>query len=422
EHYGDRTSGEGPNQNGLDVDQAIETHLAACDGCRTRVLEFHRSRFGAMSDPFPSAAWQSHPPTAECPSEDALCKLAAGLSSADAARITRHAAQCPHCGPILRAYTEDFSDDLTPEDQALLSKLQSSTPEWQKKMAQQMAAASHARVAQPPSAVFGSPSTKETRVAQPGAPDSPVLAGRGGLPPSAVRVSSKQGPKRGFHLPSLKWVLAPIALAATAVIAFFIWNAQRDTPEKVEKLLAQAYTEQRTIEMRFPDADYAPMRVTRGTDDSRFNKPAPLLQAEGIISRNQQQSENDVQWLQAKAQADILEHNPSSAITVLNDALKTNSDSSSITLQLAIAYFVQGQASSDAKQYEHTVELLSKLLARQPENMVALFNRAIVYEHLQMYAQAAADWNTFLQHETDPGWKGEAEQHLKSIQEKKTPG
>jgi tetratricopeptide (TPR) repeat protein len=299
----------------------------------------------------------------------------------------------------LGGYTEDFSDDLNPEDQALLSKLKSSSPEWQKKMAQQMAAAVSAA---PSSSV-----SKEAGVAQ---------------PPSAVRVSSKQGPKRGVHLPALKWILAPVALTVTAVVAFFIWNAQRETPQKVEKLLAQAYTEQRTMEMRFPGAEYAPMRVTRGPDDSRFNKPAPLLEAEGIISRNQQQNEKDVQWLQAKAQADILEHNPSSAITVLNDALKTNSDSSSITLQLAIAYFVQGQDSSDAKQYEHTVELLSKLLARQPENMVALFNRAIVYEHLQMYAQAAADWNTFLQHETDPGWKAEAEQHLKRLREKKTPG
>ena len=167
EHYGDRTSGEGPNQNGLEVDQAIETHLADCAGCRTRVLEFHRSRFGLMSDPFPSAAQQSHPPTAECPSEGALCNLAAGISSsAEAPLLTQHAAQCPHCGPILRAYTEDFSDDLSPEDHALLSKLKSSTPEWQKKMAQQMvdAAGSSARsigsapeitrVAQPPSAVL----------------------------------------------------------------------------------------------------------------------------------------------------------------------------------------------------------------------------------------------------------------------------
>jgi len=145
EHYGDRTSGEGPNQNGLEADdQAIETHLADCAGCRTRVLEFHRSRFGVMSAPFSIAARQSHPPTAECPSEDALCNLAAGLSSSsESATLTQHAAQCPHCGPILRAYTEDFSDDLSPEDQALLSKLKSSTQEWQKELARKMV--SHAR-------------------------------------------------------------------------------------------------------------------------------------------------------------------------------------------------------------------------------------------------------------------------------------
>jgi len=175
EHYGDRTSGEGPNQNGLEIDQAIETHLAACDGCRIRVLEFHRSRFGLMSHPSSSAPSSSesgsqgasdssrsaqtgstsslsptnldllylgrsdeHRPTPDCPAADSLRDLAAGLSSADSPRLIQHAAQCPHCGPILRAYTEDFSDDLSPEDHALLQQLKSSSQEWQKELAQKM--------------------------------------------------------------------------------------------------------------------------------------------------------------------------------------------------------------------------------------------------------------------------------------------
>src|SRR6185437_2241806 len=174
EHYGDRTSGEGPNQSSLETDQAIETHLADCAGCRTRVLDFHRARLGLMSNPVPSAPNPQDPghagyqnpgyqnqtstsasateraiaevtgrderPTPDCPTEDTLRDLAAGLTTpADAAHLTQHAAQCAHCGPILRAYTEDFSDDLSPEDAALLLKMKSSTEHWQRELAQKMA-------------------------------------------------------------------------------------------------------------------------------------------------------------------------------------------------------------------------------------------------------------------------------------------
>lgn len=181
EHYGDRTSGEGPNQKGLEIDQAIETHLADCAGCRIRVLEFHRSRFGLMSHPSSSAPSNpgsrsqgdpessrsaetepggksslsptnldllylgrsdEHRPTPDCPTADSLRNLAAGLSSpSESATLTQHAAQCLHCGPILRAYTEDFSDELSPEDQQLIAQLKSSSEEWQRDLARKMAAA-----------------------------------------------------------------------------------------------------------------------------------------------------------------------------------------------------------------------------------------------------------------------------------------
>ena len=55
---------------------------------------------------------------------------------------------------------------------------------------------------------------------------------------------------------SWKWIMVP-ALPAVALIAVGIWYLQRDTPEKVAKLEAQAFTEQRTTEMRVPNAAYA---------------------------------------------------------------------------------------------------------------------------------------------------------------------
>src|SRR5258708_40106453 len=79
-------------------------------------------------------------PSPQCPSEDDLRNLAAGLCPPDqATKLTEHAAQCDHCGPLLRMYTEDFSDELGKDDEAVLGKLKSSSAGWQKKLAGQMA-------------------------------------------------------------------------------------------------------------------------------------------------------------------------------------------------------------------------------------------------------------------------------------------
>ena len=424
EHYGDRTSGEGPNQNGLGVDQAIETHLADCAGCRTRVLEFHRSRFGLMSDPFPSAAWQSHPPTAECPSEDALCNLAAGLSSSsESATLTQHAAQCPHCGPILRAYTEDFSDDLSPEDQALLSKLQSSSPEWQKKMAQQMTAAVSVPATSVRSLAAEQPASEKTRVAQPGSPDSPILAGGGGEPPSAVRKNASTVPKSSrFHLPSLKWILTPAALGVTALIAFFIWNAQRETPQKVEKLLAQAYTEQRTMEMRIPYAAHSDFKQTRGDNSSLLSSPEALRKATDVIAAKLKKSPDDPHWLLLSARLDLLDWRYQSAQSTLNkiDDEKLQ-DSSEFRLTQSLSLYEKAEIEHDPQSYGQVVDLLGKTLQKAPDDSVALFNQAVACEKLLMYECAASDYEHFLKVDPDSGWSNEVREHLKRIKEKKTP-
>src|SRR5438270_8725245 len=44
----------------------------------------------------------------------------------------RHISTCDYCGPVLKRYLHEFSTETTPEDEALLAGLQTSTPKWQK--------------------------------------------------------------------------------------------------------------------------------------------------------------------------------------------------------------------------------------------------------------------------------------------------
>jgi hypothetical protein len=155
EHYGERGSGSaaGPDQNLIPdrdqklsqsqgqgakrepgQDQEIETHLAECSSCRTRVLASLRSRLKRVTDQPVNTV-----PRPDCPSEAELRNLAAGLFPPEKApAVIQHAAQCDHCGPILRMYTEDFDEELSLGDEILLRELNSRSTEWRKKLLQKM--------------------------------------------------------------------------------------------------------------------------------------------------------------------------------------------------------------------------------------------------------------------------------------------
>src|SRR5690348_16367457 len=56
-------------------------------------------------------------------------------------------------------------------------------------------------------------------------------------------------------------------------------------PAPPDRLLASAFSEQRTLDLRFPDALHAPAKAVRGRAQ-RFglSRPAALLEAEAVIS------------------------------------------------------------------------------------------------------------------------------------------
>lgn len=354
--------GAGPDE----LNDGLEAHLADCSACRSRLLQSQRARFTA---PVEDSVHSERQPG--CPGEDDLRDLAAGLSSPDTAlSLARHAAQCSHCGPILRAYAEDFSGDVTSEDAAILSQLKSSSPEWQKK-----------------------------------------VAGHAASGFSSADLASKN--KTG--LAAWRWLLVPLAAALCVAIGVSVWQTQRETPEKVEKLLAQAYTEQRTMEMRWPGAEWGRVRVIRGAQESRFSKPEALLKAEEILAR-QAPAGSGIEWLLARAQADILEGNPEAAIANLNKILEARPESVDVMLDLAIATFQREQTSNNSKDFAKTIDLLGKIIQIDPTNRDALFNLAFTYSSARMWSHAVTTWQKYLKLDPDSRWAKEAKEKLEQAE------
>ena len=216
--------------------------------------------------------------------------------------------------------------------------------------------------------------------------------------------------------------MTPVAAAAAcALLAGGIGitlYTRRDTPEKVEKLFAQEYKENRQLAVRFPDTPFAKMHTTRGSEQSRLSQSRSLLKAENIISQHRQEAGKDIGWLRVGAKADILDGRPGAAIAVLGPALARYPDSVPLAMDLAVARFELAETSGDAESYQMAQDLLTQVLAREPNNCVALFNRAVVRERLRRPELASADWKATLQCESDPAWAAEARAKLDALVQK----
>jgi len=319
------------------------------------------------------------PPTPECIGDVEWLEVAAGLyPDAKTRELMKHAAQCGHCGPLLKNAAEALVDDPTPSEEAWLASLRSSRPEWRKNMAETL---------------------------------------RGGTGVKDSGREKKEGTKWWQTL--FSWPRPAFVFAGVTVAVIAGWLGVRVLyPPSAEQLLAQAYAEHRTLEVRIRGAKYAPMRVERTAGGSSLDKPPSLLKAEALIGENLRKNPTDPAWLQAKARADLLDGNYESAIKSLQRALETQPDDSGLLTDLGSAYFVRAEAADRPIDYGNAIESLGKALAKSPDDPVALFNRALACERIFLYAQAIEDWEHYLRVDPTGGWAEEAKKRLATVQEK----
>jgi tetratricopeptide (TPR) repeat protein len=209
--------------------------------------------------------------------------------------------------------------------------------------------------------------------------------------------------------------LASLAAASFLGLVFF---QQRP----IDDLLATAYTEQRTLELRIPKAAYGPVRLVRGSGDrSRLDRPAALLEGEARIAREVEKEPASPALLQAMGRANLLAWNYEAAIASFEQALKLQPDSPSLLTDLASAYFERDEANPNAAGHVPAADLLSKALKAAPDDPVALFNRAIVYERMHRYDQSIEDWQHYLRVDPGSSWTPEARTRLADVEKSKKP-
>lgn len=214
---------------------------------------------------------------------------------------------------------------------------------------------------------------------------------------------------------SRRWVTGVAGLAAAAALVLAVVPGARWWDRPPFAALDEAYSRQRPVEVRFPHANYGPLRVTRG--GAIADQLPSVLDALSSIRRRLQSPDADARWFHASGSAALLMWQYDDAIRSLERAADLGERSPDLWIDLASAYFERAEANNTPHDYTNAVELLTKALVADPANPSALFNRAVVFSKLKQFDAAIADFNAALKSERDPGWASELRSRLKEAEE-----
>jgi hypothetical protein len=361
-----------PRSPALGSSRELVDHAVGCVACGFQV----RSQRAVQTNLNALVSFVASERSSGCPAEGKWLPLSAGaLSNQEAALLLEHASTCDYCGRLLRETAEALGPEQSGQTREVVRQLASSNPEWQRKLAHRLS-------------------------------DLPQPAEGGSL----VRAPSTSGRIRMQPMGSwARWALAGVGALLLALGSGLWIKNFRLSLSSTNQLIAQAYTEQRTVELRFPGASYGQLRQQRGEHISQRERPQALKDAKVQIARRLAQDPKDPNWLQAKARVDLLEGHFQAAIDTLQQVEAWHPDDSSLKVDLSTAYFERAEPTGQPADYAPALDLLNQVLSNNPNNPVAIFNRAIVYKRQHKYAQAVADWQHYLQVDPSGEWAAEAD-------------
>ena len=302
-----------------------------------------------------------------CPGRGQWLRLANGeLGPPEGDALLTHAAACGACAAVLRQ-SLGLSAEISPEETAELGKLPSASPDWQRRLALELA-------------------STPRRPARGKAPQWYLWAGAG--------------------------MAASLALAAGLTLLWMHLN----TPER---LLAESYAKSRIFDLRMQGAGYA--EVAPGTHlrgGSTGRESSRLLDARSRIERHLENAPEDAHWLQLEGRADVLEEKFDAAIDIFDRLLAAGPVTSSLLADDAAAYFQRGAATGSENDRATALDYLRRADELTPADPVVLFNEALAMEDRGQMMNAVETWNRYLRFERDPRWLAEGRRRLQALEQK----
>jgi CHAT domain-containing protein/Flp pilus assembly protein TadD len=210
------------------------------------------------------------------------------------------------------------------------------------------------------------------------------------------------------------WLPAAAAVLLAGGVSWIAFERWQQSPQR---LLAQAYREQRTAVFRMAGAGYGPLRQARDAA-SAFARPPSLLKAQAELAEKIKSNPDDPEVLRLQGEAEMIGGDAAAAVRTLERASDLRPEDARILGDLGAALAMRGDAEGQFQDYFSSIEALSHSLHLQPRSTEVLFNRALVLEKAMLFDQAVEQWQAYLKLDSSSDWAKEAQEHLSNLQRK----
>ncbi len=219
-----------------------------------------------------------------------------------------------------------------------------------------------------------------------------------------------------FHLK----IAAAVVVAVGAGLTVWWLAAGRSAVPRAMLALNAAHKDQRLVEARISELGYAPTRQLRGGSppavDYASRNLAERLLLEAISERPDAASHHALGRLYlAEGKLDEAQDQFGKAQAAGGGGAPLDSDLAALLLERGKAE--QSRDSGKAAEYfGQSLEHLERALKADASLPEALFNRALVYQHMGL-PQARDAWRAYLERDSTSPWADEARRNLKSLEE-----
>lgn len=224
--------------------------------------------------------------------------------------------------------------------------------------------------------------------------------------------SGLEAPRRSWRLPV--WFAAAAALAGVGYVSFWAVRSYRANAP-MRALIEASPMDGRYVEARvsggFP---WAPLRpVTRGTEPP----PPSQMKLVGAAGQVIEQTEGDPseRARHAAAIARLLTGSAGPAATELTILVNATREAVVWSDLAAACYTEAVHGENEKPKLAQALAAADAALRIDPKLPEALFNRALILEHLGLRDAARAAWQQYLAVDADSPWAREAEKHLRAL-------
>ena len=209
----------------------------------------------------------------------------------------------------------------------------------------------------------------------------------------------------------------PATATLLLVLALGVWWMWHESSlARGVAALHQAYP--RPLEARLSNFNYAPWSQQRGAAPESKDSVAADLAKRSLLDAVSEQPNSAShhalgQFYLARGELD-------QAIKQFEDALKTDTQNAQLHSDYGAALLEKGKplpADNEQRKelFARSLDQLNQALQLNRSLLEALFNRALLYQSMNLLSQARADWQKYLEQDPHSPWADEARQNLKSL-------